>query len=64
MVGRFVGSFQCDQQCKDLVDEDLKAECEQQFCQQEEEEDSYDDYYDESNEVWSTNVKLPDCNSQ
>merc|ERR1712227_580469 len=49
VVGRFVGSFQCDQQCKDLVDEDLKAECEQQFCQQEEEEDSYDDYYDESN---------------
>ena len=64
MVGRFVGSFQCDQQCKDLVDEDLKTECEKQFCQQDEEEDYYDYNYDDSNEVWSTNVKLPDCKFQ
>ena len=61
MVGRFVGSFQCDQQCRDLVDEDLKMECEKQFCQQVEDDEDYDYNYDDSNEVWSTNVKLPDC---
>lgn len=46
VASRFVGSFQCDQQCGHLQDEDLKTECEQQFCDQLNDDD-YADYYED-----------------
>jgi len=49
VASKFVGAFQCDQQCGNLTDEDLLAECSKQFCTQEE-EDAYADYYDEEAE--------------
>ena len=43
VVNTFYTSLQCDLQCKDLVDTDLKAECEIQFCKKvDEDEDEYD----------------------
>ena len=43
VVNTFYTSLQCDLQCKDLVDTDLKAECEVQFCKKvDEDEDEYD----------------------
>ena len=50
VASKFVGAFQCDQQCGNLTDEDLLAECSKQFCAQDEEEDAYADYYDEEGE--------------
>ena len=50
VASKFVGAFQCDQQCGNLTDEDLLAECRKQFCAQDEEEDAYADYYDEEAE--------------
>ena len=50
VASKFVGAFQCDQQCGNLTDEDLLAECNKQFCAQDEEEDAYADYYDEEGE--------------
>ena len=47
VASRFVGSFQCDQECGHLTDEDLKTECEQQYCEQLNDDDEYADYYDE-----------------
>jgi len=44
VVQTFYTSLQCDLQCRDLEDDDLKAECEVQFCKEKEEDD--DDYYD------------------
>ena len=41
VVNTFYTSLQCDLQCKDLVDKDLKAECEVQFCKKAD-EDEYD----------------------
>ena len=35
----FYTSLQCDLQCKDLVDEDLKQECMVQFCNEEDDND-------------------------
>ena len=46
VASRFVGSFQCDQECGHLQDEDLKTQCEQQFCEQLN-DDEYKDYYDD-----------------
>jgi len=46
VASRFVGSFQCDQECGHLQDEDLKTQCEQQFCEQLN-DDEYEDYYDD-----------------
>jgi len=46
VVQTFYTSLQCDLQCRDIVDEDLKAECEVQFCTKPEEDDEYADYYD------------------
>merc|ERR1711874_34606 len=45
----FYGSLQCDLQCGELTDLELKEECEIQFCQDIETDASYydDDYYDE-----------------
>ena len=39
VVNTFYTSLQCDLQCKDLEDTDLKAECEVQFCKKAEDED-------------------------
>ena len=50
VASKFVGAFQCDQQCGNLTDEDLLAECNKQFCAQDQEEDAYADYYDEEAE--------------
>ena len=47
VASRFVGSFQCDQKCGHLQDEDLKTQCEQQFCEQLNDDD-YADYYDDN----------------
>ena len=41
VVNTFYTSLQCDLQCKDVVDKDLKAECEVQFCKKAD-EDEYD----------------------
>ena len=41
VVNTFYTSLQCDLQCKDLVDKDLKTECEVQFCKKVD-EDEYD----------------------
>ena len=46
VVGKFVGSFQCDQQCGQIEDQDLLDECQKQFCE-EEEDDNYEDYYND-----------------
>jgi len=46
VVQTFYTSLQCDLQCRDIEDEDLKAECEVQFCTKPEEDDEYADYYD------------------
>ena len=46
VASRFVGSFQCDQECGHLQDEDLKTQCEQQFCEQLK-DDEYEDYYED-----------------
>ena len=46
VASRFVGSFQCDQECGHLQDEDLKTQCEQQFCEQLT-DDEYEDYYED-----------------
>lgn len=46
VVGKFVGSFQCDQQCGQIEDQDLLDECQKQFCE-EEEEYNYEDYYND-----------------
>lgn len=45
----FYGSLQCDLQCGKLEDTDLREECEEQFCQKEDNSEYYDDdyYYDE-----------------
>ena len=45
VVQTFYTSLQCDLQCRDLEDDDLKAECEVQFCKKIDEDE--DDYYDE-----------------
>jgi len=43
VVNTFYTSLQCDLQCKDLEDKDLKAECEVQFCKKVDgDEDEYD----------------------
>ena len=39
VVNTFYTSLQCDLQCKDLEDTDLKAECEVQFCKKAEDEE-------------------------
>merc|ERR1719347_2284074 len=38
VVRTFYTSLQCDLQCGDLEDPDLKAECQEQFCKEEEQE--------------------------
>ena len=45
----FYGSLQCDLQCGKLEDTDLREECEEQFCQKEDNSEYYDNdyYYDE-----------------
>jgi len=45
VVQTFYTSLQCDLQCRDLEDDDLKAECEVQFCKKNDEDE--DDYYDD-----------------
>ena len=39
VVNTFYTSLQCDLQCKDIEEADLKAECEREFCKEEEQED-------------------------
>jgi len=39
VVRTFYTSLQCDLQCRDMEDADLKAECQAQFCKEEEEEE-------------------------
>lgn len=39
VVRTFYTSLQCDLQCRDMKDADLKAECQAQFCKEEEEEE-------------------------
>ena len=47
VASRFVGSFQCDQKCGHLQDDDQKTQCEQQFCEQLN-DDEYADYYEDN----------------
>jgi len=44
VVQTFYTSLQCDLQCRDLADDDLRAECEVQFCR---EVGADDEYYDD-----------------
>ena len=48
MARTFYGSLQCDLQCGQLEEPELKEECEDQFCQKEDNSEYYDDdyYYD------------------
>ena len=39
----FYTSLQCDIQCRDVVDKDLKNECLVQFCTKKEDEYDYED---------------------
>merc|ERR1712126_585297 len=39
VVQTFYTSLQCDLQCRDIEDEDLKAECEVQFCKKNDEDE-------------------------
>jgi len=39
----FYSSLQCDIQCKEVVDKDLKHECQVQFCKRQEDKDSEDE---------------------
>ena len=45
VAARFVGSFRCDQQCGHLQD-DLKTECELEFCEELDTDDDYGYDYD------------------
>ena len=38
VVNTFYTSLQCDLQCKDIEDADLKAECQIEFCKEEDQE--------------------------
>jgi len=39
----FYTSLQCDIQCKEVVDKDLKQECQVQFCKRQEDEENEDE---------------------
>jgi len=44
VVQTFSRSLSCNLECDDMIDLQKKAECEEKYCKELEEEDDYDDY--------------------